>query len=148
MSLQSFRFGRLLVLEVGMYRKILLGLIVAATIALIPAEASARGGFGGGGFHGGGFHGGFAGGGFRGGGFGGGWRGGGWRGGGWGGRGPAFGVLGVGVGLGLANAAWGGGGPGWGGPGWGYSGWDDGCTRLRQVWTGWGWRLVPVNVCW
>ncbi len=43
-------------------------------------------------------------------------------------------------------AGWG--GPGWGGPGWGYASWEGGCTRWRRVWTGWGWRLVPVNVCW
>ena len=79
----------------------------------------------------------------------GGFGGGGWRGGGWGGwRGPAFGALGVGVGLGIASAAWGP-GWGWGGPGWGYAGWDGGgCTSWRQVWTGWGWRMVPVNACW
>jgi hypothetical protein len=38
-------------------------------------------------------------------------------------------------------------GPGWGygwGPGWG----GDACVRWRQVWAGWGWRVVPVNVCW
>jgi hypothetical protein len=61
--------------------------------------------------------------------------------------------VGLGVGIGLANAAaW---GPGWGygpdseyGPDWAYGGgWDD-CTRWSRVWTGWGWRLVPVNACW
>ena len=74
-----------------MLRKTLIALVALAAIALLPASASARGGFGGGGFHGGGF----AGGGWHGGGC----RGGGWRGGGWGWRGPAFGTLGVGVGL-------------------------------------------------
>jgi hypothetical protein len=121
-----------------MLRKSLIALVAAAGIALLPGTASARGGFGGG-WHGGG------------------WGGGGWRGGGWGWRGPAFGALGVGVGLGIASAAWGPGwgwggpgwgSPGWGGPGWAYASWEGGCTRWRQVWTGWGWRLVPVNVCW
>jgi len=81
-----------------MFRKTLIALVVATVgTALISADASARGGFGGGGFRGGGFHAGFAGGG---------WRGGGWRGGGW--RGPALGAVGLGVGLGLASAAaWG-----------------------------------------
>jgi len=80
-----------------------------------------------------------------------------WRGG-WHRRGLG---IGLGVGLGLASAAawspWGWGG-GWSDPGWsyaawdgGYGGWDSGwggCTRLRRVWTGFGFRLVPVNVCW
>jgi hypothetical protein len=128
-----------------MFRKTLFVLIVAMIgTALVSTGASARGGFGGGGFGGGGFHGGFAGGGWRGGGWGGGWRGAGW---GWRGRGWGWGpAVAVGVGLGVAGAAW---GPwGWGDPGWGYAGWDGGCTRWRQVWTGWGWRPVPVNVCW
>jgi hypothetical protein len=132
--------------EVFMLRKTLLALGVAAVLALAPSVASAQRGF-----HGGGFSRGFVGGGgWRGGGWGGGgWRGGGWRGGGWGWRGPA---IGLGLGLGLASAAawgpgWGAPGWGWGAPGWGYAGWD-GCTRWRRVWTGWGWRLVPVNVCW
>nr|WP_082905826.1 hypothetical protein [Bradyrhizobium centrolobii] len=114
-----------------MVKKALFALGIAAILALAPSVASAQRGF----------HGGFAGGGWRGGGWGGGWRGGGW---GW--RGPA---VGFGLGLGLASAAaWGPGwGPGWGAPGWGYAGWD-GCTRWRRVWTGWGWRVVPVNVCW
>jgi hypothetical protein len=75
----------------------------------------------------------------------GGFGGGGWRGGGWGWRRPAFGALGVGVSLGLAGA-YAGWGPGWGwdDPGWG----GDPCLGWRQVWTGWGWRMVPVNVCW
>jgi hypothetical protein len=51
----------------------------------------------------------------------------------------------AGVGLGVASAAWGP-GWGWGDPGWGYAGWG-GCTLLQQVWTGWGWRVVPGNVC-
>ncbi|MGC2319315.1 MAG: hypothetical protein WA615_22940, partial [Bradyrhizobium sp.] len=60
---------------------------------------------------------------------------------GWGG--PAL----IGAGLGFAGAygAW---GPGWGagwGPGWGGA---DPCVRWQQVWTGWGWRVVPVNACW
>lgn len=139
-----------------MFRKMFIALAALAVVALVPLEASARGGggFRGGGFHGGGFHAGFAGPGWRGGGpgwrgggWGGGWRGPGWRGpgwhgGGWGWRGPAF--VG-GVGLGIAAANW---GPGWGsawGPGWG---WSDPCIRPRQVWTRWGWRVVPVDVCW
>jgi hypothetical protein len=116
-----------------MFRKIVIALAAGAVIAFVPAGASARGGFGGGGFHGG-----FGGGG--------GWRGGGWRGGGWGWRGPAFGALGVGVGLGLAGAyaGWSP-GRGWDDPGWGGA---DPCLRWRQVWTGWGWRMVPMNACW
>jgi hypothetical protein len=54
--------------------------------------------------------------------------------------------LGLGVGLGL-EGAYGGWGPGWGygwGPYWG----SDRCVISRQVSTGWGWRVVPVNVCW
>jgi hypothetical protein len=108
-----------------MLRKIVIAIVAVAVIAFVPTGASARGGFGGGGFHGGfgggGFHRGFGGAGWRGGGWGGawrgaGWRGGGWRGGGWGWRGPAFGALGVGVGLGLAGAygGWGLGRPGMG----------------------------------
>jgi hypothetical protein len=42
-----------------MLRKIAIALGAAGVIALVPADASARGGFGGGGFHGGGFGGGF-----------------------------------------------------------------------------------------
>jgi hypothetical protein len=121
-----------------MLRKNVIAIVASAVIVFEPAAASARGGFGGGGFHGRGF----GGGGWRGGGWGAGWRGPGWRGGGWGWRGPAVGALGVGVGLGLAGA-YGGWGPGWG---WG-GGWSDPCVRRRQVWTGWGWRVVPVNVC-
>jgi hypothetical protein len=126
-----------------MLRKTLIALaLVTAAIAFVPAEASARGGFGGGGWHGG-----FAGGGWRGGGWGG-WRGAGW---GWRGRGWGWGpAVGVGVGLGVASAAAWGGPWGWGGwgPGWGDPSFSGGCTAWRQVWTGWGWRLVPVNVCW
>jgi hypothetical protein len=125
--------------EVFMVKKALLALGVAMVIALAPGAASAQR------FHGGGWHGG---------GWGGGWRGAGWRGGGWGWRGPA---VGLGVGLGLASAAaWGSGwgwgpspgwGPSWGAPGWSYASYG-GCTTWRRVWTGWGWRVVPVNVCW
>jgi hypothetical protein len=48
--------------------------------------------------------------------------------------------------LGLAGAYAADWGPGWGwhgGPGWG----ADACVGWQRVWTGWGWRLVPVNVC-
>ncbi len=123
-----------------MIKKTLFALGVAAVLALAPGAASAQRGF----------HGGF--GGWHGGGWGGGWRGGGWRGGGFGWGAPA---VGLGLGLGLASAAafgpgWGW-GPGpawaWGPPGWSYAAWD-GCTRWRRVWTGWGWRVVRVNVCW
>jgi hypothetical protein len=48
--------------------------------------------------------------------------------------GPAF--VGAGFGLGLASA-------GWGIGGWGPD-WRDPCIRHRQVWTRWGWRIVPV----
>lgn len=113
----------------AMLRKTVILAVAVAAMSLLPlTDASARGGFGGGGFHGGG---GWHGGGWHGGG----WRGGGWRGG-WGG--PAF--VGAGFGLGLASA-------GWGIGGWG-PGWRDPCIRHRQVWTRWGWRIVPVNVCW
>jgi hypothetical protein len=117
-----------------MLRKAMMAVTAVAVLSLMsPTDASARGGFGGGGFHGGGFHGGgWGGGGWHGGG--GGWRGGGWRGGGWGWGGPA--LIGAGIGLGIASVGW---GPGWG--------WGDPCVRPRQVWTSWGWRTVPVNVC-
>ncbi|TWB04068.1 hypothetical protein FBZ96_102542 [Bradyrhizobium stylosanthis] len=117
-----------------MIKKAFFALGIAAALALAPGAASAQRGF-----HGG----------WHGGGWGGGWRGGGWRGGGWGA--PA---VGLGIGLGIASAAawgrpgWGPGwGSGWGAPGWSYASWDD-CTRWRRVWTGWNWRVVPVNVCW
>ena len=126
-----------------MLRKTVIALLAVVSIGLLsPTVASARGfgGFGGHGF--GGFHGGFGGGGFRGGGF---------RGGGWGG--PAFGLLGLGVGLGLAGAY-----GGWGYPyGYGYGGYpgyasyyggDGGCYVVRRrIWTNWGWRFQPVQVC-
>jgi hypothetical protein len=126
-----------------MLRKTMIALMAIASIGLLsPTDASARGGFGGGFRGGGGFGGGFRGGGFRGGGF---------RGGGWGG--PAFGVLGLGVGLGLAGAY-----GGWGYPyGYGYGGYpgyasyyggDGGCyVTRRRVWTNYGWRFQPVQVC-
>ncbi|WP_426615769.1 hypothetical protein [Bradyrhizobium sp. McL0616] len=120
-----------------MFKKALIGLGLTVVLATAPTVASAQR------FHGGGWHGG--------GWSGGGWRGGGWRGPGWGGGGGWGGpAIGLGIGLGLASAAaW---GPGWGGPGWGGPGWSyasyGGCTRWRRVWTGWGWRLAPVNVCW
>ncbi len=101
----------------------IIAIVAAAFIALAftSTEASARfGGFRGGGFHGG-FHGGFRGGGFR--------------------RfGPGIG-LGLGLGLGL--------GYGLGYPyyaGYPYYGYD-GCIRPRRVWTPYGWRIRPVNVC-
>jgi hypothetical protein len=120
-----------------MLRKTVIALLAVLLIGLSPTDASARGGFGGG----------FRGGGFRGGGF----RGGGFRGGGWGG--PAFGVLGLGVGLGLAGAY-----GGWGYPyGYGYGGYpgyasyyggDGGCyVTQRRVWTNYGWRFQPIQVC-
>ena len=99
------------------------------TLALAPSDATARpfggGGFRGGGFHG--FHGGFRGGGFH-------HRGFGFR------RfGPA---VGVGLGLGLAGAAY---------P-WYYGGYPtyayaDGCLAPRRVWTPYGWRVRWVNIC-
>jgi len=94
---------------------------------------------GGGGFRGGGW----GGGGFRGGGYG-------WRGGGYGWRGPAYGAIGLGVGLGLAGAYGGWGYPygyGYGYPG--YAAYDDGGCYLvgRRVWTNYGWRVRPVQVC-
>src|ERR1700730_6485610 len=110
----------------AMLRKTVIALIAVASIGLLsPTVASARGGYGG--FHGG--FGGFHGGGFHGGGWGGGWRGGGWR-------GPAFGALGLGIGLGLAGA--------YGGLGYPYcygycAGYDNiiagACTRFRSATT-------------
>ena len=153
---------------VVMLRKTVIALVVATlSTALVSTDAAARAGF-----HGGGFHRvGVVGGGWRGAG----WHGGGarvaWRQGGWGWRGPAVAAAGVGLGLASAaawnaNAAWGSStwGPSWGwnsgwgdswdggwgnswDGGWGNSGWGGGCTRWRQVWTGWGWRTVAVNVC-
>lgn len=71
------------------------------------------------------------------GGFGGGFRGGGFHGGGFGFRrfGPAIG-LGLGYGLGYPYPYAYAGYPGYGG-----------CVRPRRVWTAYGWRIVPVNVC-
>ena len=77
-----------------MKRVVLASAAMIGALAMIPATAEARGGFGGGGFHGGGFHGGgFGGGGFRGGfgGFRGGFGGGGFRNAGFGGYRGGFG---------------------------------------------------------
>jgi hypothetical protein len=125
-----------------MIRKLVLAAMAAASFAmLVPDAASARGGFGGGGFRGGG---GFHGGGFRGGGFGGGYRGGfgGYRGGFY--RGAGIGALGLGLGLGYYGAGY--------GYGYGYpvysSYYDGGCYVVRRrVWTPYGWRFRPVQVC-
>jgi hypothetical protein len=73
-------------------------------------------------------------------------------------RGPAFGALGLGIGLGLAGAYAGYGYPygyAYGYPyygdgyGYGYTSYgDDGCYVVRQrVWTPYGWRFQPVQVC-
>jgi hypothetical protein len=143
-----------------MFRKTLIALaIVTLGTALVSADASAQR-FRGGGVHRVGVYRGVARGGWRGTG----WRGAGWRGGvrvarrsGWAWRAPALASAGVGTGWALANAgAWG--SPGWGSLGWGWGGgwnggwnnvgWNGGCTRWRQIWTGRGWRNVPVNVCW
>ena len=127
-------------------RKILLAAMAAASLTmLVPDAASARG-FRGGGFHGGGgFRGG--GGGFRGGYGGVGFRGGfgGYRGGFY--RGAGIGALGVGLGLGYYGSRYGYGG-GYGYP-YAYSGYYDGGCYLvqRRVWTPYGWRLRPVQVC-
>jgi hypothetical protein len=116
-----------------MSRKTIVALFAAVSIGLLsPTVASARGGFGGGGFHGGG--GGFHGGGFRGGGF----------------RGAG---IGLGLGLGFAGAYGGYGYPygygGYYGSPCAYSDYDDGgCYLMRQrVWTAYGWRVRPVQVC-
>jgi hypothetical protein len=45
-------------------------------------------------------------------------------------------IVGAGIGLGLAGSSWDS-GYGWGNP----------CVQPRQVWTDWGWRIAPVNVC-
>jgi len=139
-----------------MLRKTLIALVVATLgAALVSTDASARAGFRGGGFH----RVGVAGGVWRGADWRGGWRGGGarvaWRRGGW--RRPGLAAAGVGLGLGLVGAAaWNANAAAWG-PSWGWGngwdsgwggGWGGGCTRWRQVWTGWGWRMAPVNVCW
>ena len=140
-----------------MLRKTMIAVVVATLgTALVSTDASARAGLRGGGVH----RVAVAGGAWRGAG----WRGGAWqargarvawRRGGWGWRRPGIAAAGIGVGLGLASAAawnanaaaW---GPGWDN-GWGNSwnsGLGGGCTRWRQVWTGWGWQMTPVNVCW
>jgi len=107
-----------------MLRKTMIALLAVVSIGLSPTLASARGGFGGFGGHG------FGGGGWRGGGWGGGWR------------GPAFGALGLGVGLGLAGAY-----GGWGYPYYASYGYG-GCYIVRQrIWTPYGRRLRPVQVC-
>jgi hypothetical protein len=87
------------------------------TLAFASTEASAR--------PGGGFRGGFHGGGFH-------------HHGGFGFRrfGPGIG-LGIGLGYGLGYPYYYAGYP------YGYGG----CIRPRRVWTGYGWRIVPVNIC-
>jgi hypothetical protein len=107
-----------------MLRKSILALVAAASLAMLaPTDASARG--------------------WGHGGWGGGWPGGGWR-------GPA---IGLGLGLGLAGA-YGGygypyGGYGYGGYPYGYASYDDGGCYVvrRRVWTSYGWRYQPVQVC-
>lgn len=97
----------------------IIAIAAAAFIALAFAstDASARPGGG----HRGGFHGGH--GGFH-------HHHGGFR-----GFGPAIG-LGIGLGYGLGSPYYYAGYPGYGG-----------CIRPRRVWTAYGWRIVPVNVC-
>ena len=58
----------------------------------------------------------------------------GWHGGGWRSRGPV--IVGAGIGLGIAGSSWDS----------GYE-WGNSCVQPRQVWTDWGWRIAPVNVC-
>jgi hypothetical protein len=111
-----------------MLRKTIIALLAVAAVGLLsPTVASARGGFGGhgGGFHGGGFHG------FH------------------GGRGFAFGTA---LGLGLyAPYAYGAYGYPYGyyGDPYVYSDYDGGGCYLvqRRVYTPYGWRLQPVQVC-
>jgi len=118
-----------------MLRKTIIALLAVAAVGFLsPTVASARGGFGGHG--GGGFHGGFHGGGFHG--F-------------HGGRGFAFGA---GLGLGLyAPYAYGAYGYPYGyyGDPYAYSDYyddDGGCYMVqRRVYTRYGWRLRPVQVC-
>lgn len=117
-----------------MLRKTIIALLAVAAVGLLsPTVASARGGFGGhGGFHGG--FGGFHGGGFHGGGF-------------HGGRGFAFGTaLGLGLYAPYAYGAY-----GYYGDPYAYSGYYDdegGCYVVqRRVYTPYGWRLRPVQVC-
>jgi hypothetical protein len=109
--------------------------LIGTSALLLGASTSTAHARGGGGFRGGGFRGGgFRGGGFRGGGF----------------RGAGLG-LGVGLGLGLAAAPYGYYG-GYGYP-YGYSGYDSyydggGCYLVRRrVWTPYGWRIRPYQVC-
>jgi hypothetical protein len=110
-----------------MLRTKIVALGAAALISLLsPTVASARGGFHGGGFHGGGW-------------------------------GPG---LGVGVGLGLVGAYAAFGPYGYGAYPYGYGGYygapyaysgyygEGGCYLVRhRVWTPFGWRLRPVQVC-
>jgi hypothetical protein len=121
-----------------MFRKTIIALIAVLAVAVVaPTEVSAWG-------RGGGFHGGFHGGGF------GGFRGGfgGWHGGGW--RGPGWGALGVGIGLGLAAPyVYGGYGYPYGYP-YDYGSYYDygSCYLVRQrVMTPWGWRVRRIEVC-
>lgn len=58
----------------------------------------------------------------------------GWSGGGWRSRAPV--VVGAGIGLGLAGSSW-------DSP---YE-WGNPCVQPRPVWTEWGWRIAPANVC-
>ncbi len=105
-----------------MFRKTLIALVIAIPgTAFVSTAASARDGF--------------------------------WHGDDWGWRGPPPGAVGV-VGVGVASTGWGPpccfgpgfvGWGGWGGPP--EEGWNTECTRWRRVWTEWGWRVVPVNVC-
>ena len=68
---------------------------------------------------------------------------GGWR---CGGPGPtSIGFVGLGLGLSFAGASYGTHGPY--GYGFGAYGYDDGCIRLRRIWTPYGWLLRRVNVC-
>jgi hypothetical protein len=95
----------------------IIAIAAAALVALAFTSTEASARFGG--FRGGGFHGGFRGG-FR-------------------GFGPGIG-LGLGLGYGLGNPYYHGGYPYYG---YGYGG----CVRPTRVWTAYGWRIVPVNVC-
>jgi hypothetical protein len=45
-------------------------------------------------------------------------------------------IVGTGIGLGVAGSSWDSG-----------YGWGESCIQPRQVWTDFGWRILPTRVC-